>query len=94
MLAQGYSAERGDRQVYEDADALIEHAHRVGKGKILVGRRAGHSRRVWEPPMGAHRLRRPNRASLLGRIVADGKNEIELGRIGRGELIPGFRAEL
>ena len=38
--------------------------------------------------MRRHRLTRPNRAHLAGRVVADGDNEVHLRRIGFGEYVP------
>ena len=39
-------------------------------------------RRILDAPMGGHRLAGPDRAGLARRIVADGEDEIELGRAG------------
>ena len=49
--------------------------------------------RVLDAPMRGDRLARPDRADLAGRIVADGEDEIELGRVRRGELVPALRAK-
>src|SRR3546814_6397081 len=48
---------------------------------------------VRHAPVRRHRLPRPDRAHLVRRIVADGKDEIEHRRIRPGELLPAFGAK-
>src|SRR3546814_1399101 len=48
---------------------------------------------VRNAPVRRHRLPRPDRAHLVRRIVADGKDEIEHRRIRPGELLPAFGAK-
>ena len=79
-------------QAHENADALIEHAEAVGEGERLLGfgslapwrDPAGPNERSWAGPA--------DRANLLRRVVADGEDEIELGRLGTGEFVPGLGA--
>ena len=47
----------------------------------------GHS------PMSGDGLAGPDGADLVGGVVADGKDEVEMRRAGRGELIPGFASQ-
>jgi hypothetical protein len=41
--------------------------------------------------MRRHRLSRPDRAGFIGRVVADGENEIHLGGAGNREFLPVLR---
>ena len=43
--------------------------------------------------MRGHGLAGPVGAGFLGRVVADGEDEVHLGRGGCGELVPGFAAQ-
>ena len=47
---------------------------------------------IWNTPMGSHGLSWPYRADLLGRVIANRKDKVELGRAGQGEFIPGLAA--
>ena len=72
----------------EDLDAVVEVAvDSLELGKVLV-LRADEGGRVLNTPMRGHRLARPDRADLGGRVVADREHEIELRCAGLGELLP------
>jgi hypothetical protein len=43
--------------------------------------------------MCGYRVTGPNRANLFGGVVADGKNEIELGSIFARKLVPALASE-
>src|SRR5258708_21231387 len=83
---QGQLVERAQREADENADALAEHAVGIGEGKGALGRVAGGARGIGHAPVRRHGLAGPDRADLVGRIVADREYEIELWRLGRGEL--------
>ena len=51
------------------------------------------TRWIRQAPMRAHGLARPDRADLVGGVVADREHEIELRRIGRRKLLPGLGAQ-
>ena len=90
---QRQAVEGGERQAAEDADALVEHAVRVGEGQRPLGLAAFRTRGIGQAPVRAHGLARPDRADLLGGVVADREDEIERRRIGPGKLLPGFGAQ-
>ena len=48
---------------------------------------------IGNPPVGGHRLSRPERALLLCGVIADREDEIKLRRVGRGEFIPRLAAQ-
>ena len=54
---------------------------------------ADEGRRILDPPMRGHRLARPDRADLVGGVVADGEDEIERRAPRLGELVPALRAQ-
>lgn len=43
--------------------------------------------------MGPDRMARPDRADLAGGVVADGDDEVQRRRAGRGELVPALAAQ-
>ena len=65
---------------------------REGAALVLVA--ALHRRRILYTPVRAHRLARPHRANLAGRVVADGKDEIHLRRSGLRKFIPALAAQI
>src|SRR5258705_607775 len=47
-----------------------------------------HRRRIGNAPMRRHRLTGPDRTDFVGRVVTDGKNEIQFGSTRLREFIP------
>src|SRR6185437_14344547 len=93
LLLKGELVQLVEREVHENSDALVEHAHAVVEGKCLLGVIALRPGRVRQAPMRRHRLPGPDRADFVGRIVARSEYKIELRRAERRKLIPGLRAE-
>src|SRR5262249_4236090 len=93
MLLQRKPTQLFERQVHENADALVEHAHAVVEGKRLLGIVAFRLGGVWHAPMRRHWLARPDGTDFVRGIVTDREHEVELRRIGFRELIPRFRAQ-
>ena len=89
--SSGVMDSNGSRE--QGADAALQFA--VGDLKGGAPRLQGlHMGRVVDPPMGGHRVTRPHRAGLARGTAADGEDQIELRRAGRGELVPGLAARL
>src|SRR6516165_9122213 len=77
-------------QAGEELDTGFERLIRNTKGAVLLGLRALDSRRIRHAPMGGHRIAGPDRADLTGGLVANGEDEIHLGRARLGEFVPTF----
>src|SRR5216683_4403027 len=88
FLLQGKLVECRERQGQEQADSPIENGEGVTKCAFYFFRRAHGGGRVGHSPVGRQRLSRPNRADLLGSVIADSKDEMELGRAGLRKFIP------
>src|SRR5690606_14888242 len=82
-----------DRQGEHQLDPPLQHERGVQEClRLLLGRaflRGG----IGDSPMGRHRLTRPDRARFAGSVVADGENEVEVGRPGAGEFLPALAAK-
>src|SRR5208337_4843714 len=89
--AQRQPADAAQRQRREDGDAVAQILERGHERGLLLNGLARDRRRIFDAPVRRHRLARPDRASFAGRAVADGEDEIELGSVRPGELVPRFR---
>src|SRR3954469_10205029 len=92
-LLQAEPIEAPNRQCCEDADALMQHPVGILERQGDFGGGTLCSARIGNAPMRRHRLPRPHRTAFAGRVVADGESEIERGRTGLGEFIPGLRTK-
>jgi hypothetical protein len=79
-------------QRQEEADSAIESDEGVAEGSVDLFGRALHGG-IGNAPMSGHGLARPDRADFTGGVIANGKDKIEFGRAGFGELVPGFAAQ-
>ena len=78
LFFKGKLIKRFNWQIGEDADALEEHAHGIGKGKVLFSLSALDCGRVWHAPVGGHRLAGPDGAGLVGGVITYGEDEMQL----------------
>jgi hypothetical protein len=85
--------DRGDGQIDEEGDTVLEVACRQGEGASDINIRTLYRSRVLDAPMGCHRMAEPDRAGFAGRIVTDGEDEVHLRSASFGKDIPAFRAE-
>ena len=85
--------QRGSRQTGESIDAPLQHGVGAGESEALFDLRSFGARGIRYAPMGGHGLARPDRADLVGRVVADGEHEIQVGRTWRRKFVPGLRAK-
>src|SRR5579872_3971930 len=86
--------ERLERKIQEKADAAVEHEVGIAEGffDLLGSARDGGG--IGDSPVSGHRLAGPDGADLLRGVVADGEDEVELGRIGARKFFPAFAAEI
>src|SRR5215469_13987098 len=77
-----------DRKGEEEADTAIERKESLAESTCNFFGSAFNSGGIGNAPMGSHWLTRPDRTNFLGRLVADGEDEVQLGRVRFGELIP------
>src|SRR5919201_1466813 len=82
--------ERGEREAEEQTDSAVERKEGVAECFLDLLWGAVHGGGIGNAPVSGHRLTRPNGANLFGGVVANGKNEIELGRAWFRELVPAF----
>jgi hypothetical protein len=80
------------RQVDEDRQAVLELVVGFEKSLALLRVVALHRGGIGDPPVRGHRLPRPDRADLAWRR-RNGKDEIQRGRAGLGELFPVLAAQ-
>ena len=73
-------------QAEKQADAVTQGVKGPQEGLTLP--RLFDGGRIFDAPMGGHRMARPDWTGLACRIVTDREDEIELGRAGRRELVP------
>src|ERR1017187_491867 len=81
------------RQTQEQTDSSIQEKARIAKSSFHLLLWTPHGRRIGHAPVRGHWLARPYRAHLVGRVVTDRKNKIELRGIRPGEFIPGLTPE-
>src|SRR3546814_1855145 len=79
------------RQREEERDAIREIVKRAFERFALAW--TLNSGRIFDAPMGGDRVARPDRAGFARGIVANGEDEIELGRARRREFVPALRAQ-
>ena len=82
---------RTQRQIHEDADAVRQHAERVGIGQPDLRFVAFDKGRIGHAPMREDRVALPNRMRQQRGPFAHGEDEIEARRIVAGKLIPILR---
>src|SRR5579864_5751783 len=93
LSLQRHRIQFGKGKAEEQTDPPIKHeenaAEHVGYflGSPLDGRRIGAA------PVRGHGLARPYRTDLLGGVVADGENEVQLRRARLGKLAPIFTTQ-
>src|SRR4029078_6224568 len=92
-LLQAEPIQAPDRQCCENADALMQHPVGILEREGDLGWGALCFGRIGDAPMRRHGLPRPHRTAFAGRVVTDGKNEIEDTSIRPCELAPRFRAK-
>src|SRR5919197_972656 len=83
-----------DRERDQKLDPVLEQEIGRAKGFPLFGFCAFDGCRIRHAPMSSDRVAGPDRAGFPGRLVAHGKDEIHDQRVGPGELVPAFAAEL
>ncbi len=66
----------------------------LGEGESDLGLGARGRRGIGNPPVRGHRLARPDRADLTGRVVTDREDEIERRGARLGELVPGLGPQI
>ena len=66
---------------------------RLAEGAVAIRLGSLDRCRIGHAPVRGHRLPRPHRAHLAGGVVADRDDEVERGRAGRGEFVPGLAAQ-
>ena len=84
----GDVAEAAQRQRGEYPEPPIKHREDVPVGEHDHGVRPFHCRRIRQAPMCGDGLARPDRARLVGRLVAESEDEVEMGPARGGELVP------
>ena len=77
----------------EDGNPVPDVARRGDEGRLLLNVRSLDGGRVFDAPMGGHRLARPDRAGLARRVVAKGEDEIHRRGAGDGEFLPVLRPQ-
>ncbi len=82
-----------DWQRCEYTDALLQHSIGILESQSDLNRIPLGFGRIGNTPMRSHRLTRPERAGLAGRVVTNGEDKIEDGRARLSELAPGLGTE-
>src|SRR2546429_132785 len=85
--------ERCDRHAEEERNAVLQELKGLSERRLPLELRPFHLGRVLDAPMRGHRVAGPDRAGFAGRVVANGEDEIHLGRTGFAEYVPRLRAE-
>lgn len=76
------------RKTKEKTDPPIQQKEGISESLLYVFRRAYDGGGIGNAPVCRHRLPRPHGANLIGSIVTDGENEIELRSVWLREFIP------
>src|SRR5689334_12948840 len=92
-LLEAQPIDGSKRQAGEDADAVVKQPIGFCEREASLSFLALGCGRIWYAPVRGHRLSRPDRADLVGRVVADGEYEIEMWRPCGRELIPALGAQ-
>src|SRR5215472_9333969 len=85
-------AELLDRKGEEQADPPVEHEECIAVSTLDFSSTAFNSGGVGNAPMGSNWLSGPDRANFLRCVVADGEDEVQLGRVWFREFIPRLAA--
>lgn len=93
LFFDGEGVEAGQRQSEQQGDAPIEQREGVRIGTLDFLRCAADSGGIGHSPVRGDGLTGPDGAHFFRRVIADGKNEVEMGRAGLGKLIPGLAAQ-
>src|SRR5579863_6079262 len=88
FLLQGKPVYRSMRKTEEKADPPIHQKEGISESFLYVFWRAYDGGGIGNAPVCRHRLPGPHRANLIGSIVTDGENEIELRSLWLREFIP------
>lgn len=78
----------------KQTDPSIKYRERFPKSALHFLGRSLEGGRIRNAPVRRHRLPRPDRANFVCRVVADGKNKIELGCARLREFIPTLAAQI
>src|SRR5208282_5353394 len=83
----------GERQREEEIDAAfqVNQGGVEGAGDFFGSAFDGGG--IGNAPVSSHGMAGPDGADFTGSVVANRDNEIEFGRIGFGEFVPGFAPE-
>src|ERR1019366_10168298 len=87
LFLQRETIEGRQRKREKKTDAAIEKKKRFAKGALDFCWSSGDGSRIGNSPVRGHGLPRPQRAGLLGGVVADREDEVHLGRAGPPEFI-------
>src|SRR5688500_7808011 len=75
---QRHLTQRGEREIEEQRDPLLQVFGSLHEGALLLGIRSLDRRRILDAPMRGGWVPRPDRAGLAGGAVADREDEIHL----------------
>lgn len=89
----GEGIEAGQGQGEQQGDAAIEQREGLREGTLDFFRCAMHGGGIGHTPVRGDGVTRPDGTDFFRRVVADGKDEVEMGRAGLGKLIPGLAAQ-
>ena len=92
-LLDGEGVERSQRQGQQQGDAAIQGGEGLRVGAVDFLRGAANGGGIGHSPMRGDGLAGPDGADFFGRVIADGKDEVEMGRAGLGKLVPGLAAQ-
>ncbi len=92
-LLDGEGIEGREREGEQQGDAAIEGGEGVCVGAVDFLRSAADGGGIGHSPVGGDGLAGPDGADFFGRVIANGEDEVEVGRAGLGKLIPGFAAQ-
>src|ERR1700687_426680 len=93
FLLQREPIQGHQRQSEKETDAPVKSKKRLAEGAFDFGGVSVHGSRIWYSPVRGHGMSRPDRANLLGSVVANREDELHLGSAGAREFIPALAAQ-
>jgi hypothetical protein len=85
---QRKTVKRFQREREEETDSPVENKKCLAEGSLNLNRASSDGSGVGNTPVRGHGLARPQRTGLLGRIVANCKNEVHRWGAGTRKFIP------